>query len=60
MKRSVSAKDQLEDFSNEAYRNIWFQRIFLGSLFLLELRNVALRDVLPHKYYTVGRIIKLT
>lgn len=29
MKRSVSAKDQLEDFSNEAYPTILFQRLFL-------------------------------
>lgn len=45
MKRSVSAKDQLEDISDEAYPTILFQRIFLGPLLPLKLSNVVPWDV---------------
>lgn len=54
------AKDQLEDFSNEADPTILFQKIFSGSHLPLKFSNVVHLDVLLCKYCTVGRIIKLT
>lgn len=56
MKRSVSAKDQLEDFSNEAHPTVLFKRIFLGSLSPLKFSNVVRWDVLLHKYCTDNQI----
>lgn len=51
MKRSVSAKDQLEEVSNEHCPTILFQRIFLGSLLPLKFSNTIHYDVVVHKYY---------